>query len=108
MSRKDLLELLVELSEENDSLKKRIRFLEDELESGRIKAKEIGNIAEAALKLNAVFEHAQKACDDYVRSAKALTDEKCAALIKMTNETCAYKIRETEKAIKQSKDEKET
>lgn len=108
LSRKDLLELLVELSEENDTLKKKIKYLENELESRKIKANEIGNIAEAALKLNAVFESAQKACDDYVRNVKEQTDEKCAALIKMANETCAYKIEQAEKAIRQLKDENKT
>lgn len=72
MSRKELLELLVLQS-------KKIEELNDELKrvNGLLKDREIiistsGSIAEAALKLNKVFETAQLAADQYLDNIKGI------------------------------------
>ncbi|MBQ9328044.1 MAG: hypothetical protein IJ225_05865 [Solobacterium sp.] len=72
LSRKDLLELLLDVTKENERLKKRIKAYEEALEDKTIRLEESGNIAEAALKLNEVFEAAQEAADQYVANVKRL------------------------------------
>lgn len=72
MSRIELLELLVEQMEENERLKKEIEELKGELEDKRLIIENSGSIAEAALKLNKVFEAADEAARQYLESVKAI------------------------------------
>ena len=64
LTRKELLELLVKISEENDALHQRVQELEKKLSDRTISLSNAGSIAEAALKMNDVFEAAQKSADD--------------------------------------------
>lgn len=70
MSRKELLELLVFMSKKNDELQKELDETKELLNSKQITINEAGSIAEAALKLNKVFEAAQKAADQYLENIK--------------------------------------
>lgn len=70
MSRKELLELLVFISSKNDELQNELNETKKQLNDKRIKIKEAGSIAEAALKLNNIFELAQKAADEYLNNVK--------------------------------------
>lgn len=63
LKRKELLELILAQAS-------RIEKLEKELNSRRIKIEESGSLAEAVLKLNNLFEDAQKAIDDYTYNIK--------------------------------------
>ena len=54
------------------------------MESKKINIKESGSIAEAALKLNNIFEDAQKSIDDYVSNVK----DRCEEMIKETKNKC--------------------
>ena len=72
LNRRQLLELLLEqtnenkrLTEENDSLRQRLEKKEIILENA-------GSIAEAALMLNEVFDAAQAAVDQYIKSIKKM------------------------------------
>ena len=65
LSRSDLLEILVELKKENDALKEQLAQAQRELSDRRIVIEEAGSLAEAALKLNGVFEAAMAACEQY-------------------------------------------
>ena len=58
--RKDLLELLLKQATRIKELEDEIIEINKELESKKINIKESGSIAEAALKLNNIFEDAQK------------------------------------------------
>lgn len=58
LSRKDLLEMLLELSRENEQLRK-------QLEDRTIQIEKSGSLAEAALRLNGLFEATQAACEQY-------------------------------------------
>lgn len=73
MNRQELLELLLEATEENESLKKKIQSLEEQLASKEIAVKEAGSIAEAALTLNGVFDAAQAAAAQYLDNIKQLS-----------------------------------
>lgn len=76
LSRGDLLEMLVELSKENDRLKEELEEANKKLENRRISATEAGSLAEASLKLNGVFEAAEKAAQDYLYNIKILEKAK--------------------------------
>lgn len=70
LSRVELLELLLDVSGENEALRAENEILRQELEEKRIRLNESGSIAEAALKLNDVFAAAQAAADQYLLSVK--------------------------------------
>ena len=76
LKRTDLLELLIEQSKEVESLKKRIEELEAELADRRLLIYKSGSIAEAALKLNGVFEAAEAAAQDYLENIRRISEEK--------------------------------
>lgn len=68
LSRADLLEMLIEQSKEVEQLKDRLKTAERALHERRIKIEEAGSIAEAALKLNDVFEAADAAGKQYLEN----------------------------------------
>lgn len=75
LKRVDLLELLIAQSRENDRLRAELEETRSKLEAKELVLKEAGSIAEAALRLNQVFEAAQAAADQYVLSVKAQAGE---------------------------------
>ena len=70
LGRAELLELLIMQTEENERLSARIDELEGVIGDRRIDIESSGSIAEAALKLNKVFESAQAAAEEYIESVK--------------------------------------
>lgn len=68
LRRKELLEMLLELSKENELLRRQLADAHRRLASREIKLKHAGSIAEAALRLNGVFEAAQAAADQYLQT----------------------------------------
>lgn len=85
LSRAELLELLIEQVNENDALRKEIDGYKKRLSERTIACEEAGSIAEAALRLNGVFEAAQAACDQYTENIKRLSDPDA---VKNTEEIC--------------------
>lgn len=76
LSRSDLMQMILDLSRENHSLRERLESAETILESREIQILEAGSIAEAALKLNGVFEAADAACKQYIENIQRLSREK--------------------------------
>ena len=76
LKRGDLLELLVEISEENDRLKAENADLKEKLEDKFLIMNKAGSIAEASLRLNQVFETAQAAADQYLASIRDINNMK--------------------------------
>lgn len=74
LSRTELLEMLLDITRENDALKAENTDLRAQLELKTIRLQESGSIAEAALKLNGIFEAAQQAADQYLCSVRARCD----------------------------------
>lgn len=70
LKRVELLEILVEQSREIARLKKRLKETEKKLHDREIQIEESGSIAEAALRLNHIFEDAQKAADQYLENVR--------------------------------------
>lgn len=70
LSRADLLELLLEESRENERLREKLRIASEKLKDRTIQIREAGSIAEAALRLNGVFEAAEAAAQQYVENVR--------------------------------------
>lgn len=96
LSRTDLLSMLLTLSKENEELRVQLDQARRELESRSILIEESGSLAEAALRLNGVFEAAQAACDQYVENRKRI----CAQLERDTTLKCAEMIEQAKQQIK--------
>lgn len=74
MRRRDLISLLLEISNENALLRTQLSDAQRRLASREIRLTHSGSIAEAALSLNRVFEAAQAAADQYLENIKAKTE----------------------------------
>ena len=70
LSRMDLLEMLLEQSKEVERLQQELAEARQQLEERRIMTEEAGSIAEAALRINRVFEAAQAAADQYLENIR--------------------------------------
>ena len=68
MNRRRLLQMLLEIERENETLRARNDFLEAQMKKRELAIAKSGSIAEAALKLNGIFEAAQRAADQYLFS----------------------------------------
>ena len=75
LSRTDLLEMLLEQSKEVQRLQQELEETKQKLEDRRLMEKEAGSIAEAALRINKVFEAAQQAADQYLENLRRLSEE---------------------------------
>lgn len=107
LSRAELLSMLVQCSRENDELKEKVASLEETvqkakqaLDDRRLNVQKAGNFADASVKINGVFEAAEKAARQYMENVRRLCEEKQAAMEKKeaeTREYCARLIKETER-----------
>ena len=102
LSRVELFELLVEQGKENEELHRQVENLQEQLEERQISLTQAGNIAEASLKLNGIFQAAQDAAQQYLDSIRQLSEhqeeicremeektrKKCDALYQETKEKC--------------------
>ena len=82
LSRLELMEILVQLSEDNDALALENRRLRQALAAKpRMKSTaKVGSIAELAMQTNGFFEAAQNAADDYLREIKRMRDQLSARM----------------------------
>lgn len=78
LNRKELLEIILKQAKEIESLQQELNALKKE----KIKIQNIGNLAQASLEINHVFDACQKAADVYLNSIKALENEKQALVDK--------------------------
>ncbi len=78
LSRAELLEMLIEQMKENEDLRSQLEEANKKLDNRKIIIENSGSIAEAALKLNGVFEAAEKAAEQYLENIKSScnSDEK--------------------------------
>ena len=82
LGRAELLELLLEQAREFEALEQRLNAAEAALQR-------CGSIAEASLKLNGVFEAAQKAAEQYQQNVERLCQEKISAAESQAQEILA-------------------
>ena len=76
LSRTDLLEMLLEQSKEVQRLQQELEETKQKLEDRRLMEKEAGSIAEAALRINKVFEAAQQAADQDLENIRLHADRR--------------------------------
>lgn len=99
ISRIQLLEMLLTQSRELEQLRGELKQAQAELSNRRINLQESGNIAEAALKLNGVFESAQAAAEQYIQNVTEsyrTIAERCNQMEAETQAKCQKMIQEAE------------
>ena len=75
LNRQELLEILLEITAENDALKEENNRLRNNLKSKKMMIENAGSLAEASLKISAVFERAQLAADIYLKNIKQMEEK---------------------------------
>ena len=98
LNRGELLEILLVQSKEIDKLNGELEELKAQLEKREITLAQAGNIAEAALQLNGVFEAAQAAADQYLHSIMnpvGDTQEQCNQMMKQAQQQCEELLQDT-------------
>jgi hypothetical protein len=75
LSRKELLEILVTQSKQIEELEAKLQDAQRQLERRELILQEAGTMAEAAMKLNHLFEDADAACRQYVESFQAMVKQ---------------------------------
>lgn len=98
LSRADLLEMLIAQSEELRDVKERLKSAEEALASRVIEINNAGSIAEAALRINGVFEAAQEACQQYTENVRLLSERSqliCRQMEKESREQAERLLEET-------------
>lgn len=75
LSRAELLEMLLAQIEKNEKLDKRLKAAEAALAERQIMIEQSGTLAEAALRLNGVFEAADQAARQYLENIRAMSQE---------------------------------
>ena len=78
LGRKELLELLILRTQECEELRKQLDEAEAALQERRLMLSRAGSIADAALQINAVFDVAQKAAQQYLDNVRWLCERKAA------------------------------
>ena len=104
LSRTDLLEMLVEVSEELNTVKQQLAAAEEKLNNRQILIDNAGSIAEAALQLNGVFEAAEAAGEQYVdniRSYSERQEEICRRIEWECREKARRRLEEVERRCMQ-------
>lgn len=81
LSRADLMQLILDLTQENAALRSQLEEARRKLQNRDIQLEQSGSLAEAALKLTGVFEAADAACQLYMENFRRLTRE-------MANNAC--------------------
>lgn len=99
LSRKELLELLVAQSKENDTLRSALQEAQEQLDSRDIMLEEAGSIAEASLRINRVFEAAQEAAEQYLENARRLSQQ-AEEMLDQTRQRCALVIAKAQENAK--------
>lgn len=79
LSRRELLEMLIASAEENERLRAELTQAQGELNSRQLLLKQSGSMAEAALRLNGVFEAADRAAQQYLTNVRAAAEERAEA-----------------------------
>ncbi|MBQ9067991.1 MAG: hypothetical protein IJ131_02865 [Eggerthellaceae bacterium] len=92
LNRRELLEILVQLSEQNDELKEENESLKARLADRKIDAQEVGSIAQAALEANGYFKAAEEAAQQYLENIARIqseTEAECQAMLDEVNRMVA-------------------
>ena len=75
LGRSQLIEIIYQLQLQLDKVNEEKQELKSELAERRIRLSDVGNIADAALKINDCFRSAQNAAEMYLKEIKAIREE---------------------------------
>ncbi len=75
LSRSELLEMLIAQMQENEKLKQSLEEANAALSNRRIVIEQAGTMAEAALRLNGVFEAADEAARQYLENIYCISEK---------------------------------
>lgn len=104
LNRKDLLQMLIEQSQEVQNLRKKLAEAEMALENKTIAIDKAGSIAEASLQLSGIFQATQDACQQYLDNVSQLCQRQEANCTRMEAESQAKAKSVIEEAEKQIAD----
>ena len=75
LSRYQLIDIIYQLQLQIDKLNEQNQALESELADKRLRLRNAGNIADAALEINNCFRSAQNAAEQYLNEIKTMREE---------------------------------
>lgn len=111
LSRAELLEMLIAQSKKLSRVEEELAKAKEELEKREIALSDSGTLAEAALKLNGIFEDADRAAKQYLDTLKAqnenadrlmvLARKKAEEILKDAQEQKLAMIKEAEQQVKE-------
>lgn len=102
LNRKDLLQIMIMQQKKVDSLNAELKEAKEELERRRLLSENAGSIAEASLRLNQVFENAQKAADVYLENISLMNEgvkQDCLKQCLNTRSRCRELLQSTRERI---------
>lgn len=79
LSRRELLEMLITRTIENERLTEELQQARKELSDRELIQERAGSMAEAALQLNGVFEAADRAAREYLENIRRMAEESGSA-----------------------------
>ena len=110
LSKSELLELLKEQTDRANRLEIEFEEVKRKLKERKLIEEHAGSIAEAALKLNGVFEAAQEAADQYLENIERISAQQDMATKKIEEEArmkAELMLQETEKRCKLREEEEQ-
>lgn len=93
LNRRELLELMVQISEENEALTQENEILKSEIENRKLSAREVGSLAHASLEANNFFVAAENAAKLYLENIMRMEQETQARSERLLEETLEECIR---------------
>lgn len=78
LRRSALIKIIFEYQHREQEMQAEIKALKAQLEARELKITEAGSIADAVIRLNELFETAQKTADDYIAQVKKKCDAEAA------------------------------
>lgn len=110
LGKTDLLTLIYKQEKQIQQLTKEVEDLKQQLDDRTIQIKEAGSIAEASLKINKIFEVAQQAADEYLKSIKEVNKQshECAEIRGKTSKDKANGEIQSENTYEKNTDDKIT
>lgn len=110
LRRRDLLELLVQQTEDNENLQSQIDVLTVQLQSRNLNISKAGTLAEAVMQINEMFRTADAVAKQYLDNVRGLVErqeEICAQMEQECQEHCDEMIAEAERDCEAKKQEAE-
>lgn len=100
LHRRDLLELLIQQTEDNEKMQSRVDLMNAQLQSRNINLSKAGSIAEAVVQVNEVYQRADKIAEEYLQNVRLLSErqeEACARMERECQEKCDVMVEDAEK-----------